>query len=404
MSNTFDIIIIGGGMVGASLACALGDSRLKVAVVEGEATPLTWPRASYDIRVSAITRASQHFFENLGVWEAMRAERVAAYGEMRVWDATGTGSIHFDAAEIGEPDLGHIIENRVITKALVQRARAFDNVRWLFPAAPQRLLLRTNHAQLQLADGSELRAELLVGADGGRSWIRQQVGIHVHTQHYEQSALVTTVKTERYHNDTAWQRFLPTGPLAFLPLTEGHSSIVWSTTPEEAERLLELGDEAFTNELEKAFESRLGAITELGPRAVFPLKGQHAEHYVLPHLALIGDAAHTIHPLAGQGVNLGFADAATLAEVILEAHAANKPIGAYKTLRRYERSRRGDNQLMLDSMDAFKRLFSNETPLLRTARNLGLDLTDRLPAVKRLFMSQALGTGGEQATLMRETR
>lgn len=389
--KNFDVIIVGGGMVGASLACALGDSRLKVAVVEGEATPLTWSRESYDIRVSAITRASQRYLEQLGAWTSMCAERVAPYGEMHVWDATGTGSIHFDAADLGEPDLGHIIENRVITKALVQRARSFGNVRWLCPAVPRRLFLRSDCAQLQLDDGTELRAQLLVGADGGRSWVRQQAGIRVGTQHYEQSALVTIVRTEMHHQNTAWQRFLPTGPLAFLPLTEGHSSIVWSTTEEQAGRLLELDDDAFKSELATAFEARLGAITELGPRAVFPLQGRHAEHYVRPHLALIGDAAHTIHPLAGQGVNLGFADSAALAEVILEAHAANKAIGAFKTLRRYERNRRGDNQLMLDSMDAFKRLFSNDNAGLSTLRNLGLDLVDRAGPVKQFFAARAMG-------------
>ena len=378
-------------MVGASLACALGDSTLKIAVIEGEEAPLSWPPQGYDMRVSAITRASQRFLEQVGAWPAMCAERVAPYREMHVWDATGSGSIHFDAADVGEPDLGHIIENRVITKALVQRARSLGNVQWICPAVPRRLFLRSDCAQLQLDDGSELRAQLLVGADGGRSWVRQQAGIRVDTQHYQQSALVTTVKTERHHQHTAWQRFLPTGPLAFLPLTDGYSSIVWSTSPEEAERLLESNKDVFKAELEQAFDSRLGAITELGPRGVFPLKGRHAAHYVNAHLALIGDAAHTIHPLAGQGVNLGFADACALAEVILEAHAAKKAIGAFKTLRRYERNRRADNQLMLDSMDAFKRLFSNDNTGLSLLRNLGLDLVDRAGPVKQFFATRAMG-------------
>lgn len=391
MSENYDVIIVGGGMVGASLACALGDSTLKVAVIEGEETPPTWPKEGYDIRVSAITRASQRLLEQLGAWPDMCAERVAAYSEMHVWDATGSGSIHFDAADVGEPNLGHIIENRVITKALVQRALSHDNVHWLCPAVPRRLFLRLGCAQLQLDDGRELHAALVVGADGGRSWVRQQAGIRVHTQHYQQSALVTTVKTEQHHQYTAWQRFLPTGPLAFLPLTDGYSSIVWSTTPEEAERLLESDDQVFKTELAEAFGSRLGAIIELGPRGVFLLKGQHVTHYVNAHLALIGDAAHTIHPLAGQGVNLGFADAAALADVILTAHAAKQPIGAFKTLRRYERNRRGDNQLMLDSMGAFKRLFSNDHAGLSTLRNLGLDLVDRAGPVKQFFAARAMG-------------
>jgi 2-octaprenylphenol hydroxylase len=390
----YDVIIVGGGMVGASLACALADSTLSIAVVEGQEPLMDWPDDAYDIRVSAITRASQQLFQRLGAWQSMVALRVAPYEQMYVWDATGGGHIQFDAAELGEPDLGHIIENRVISRALVQRARAHDNVHYRCPAQPARLALRGQAAQLQLADGSRLQAPLLVGADGGRSWVRQQAGIELDVTHYEQTALVTTVKTARHHAHTAWQRFLPTGPLAFLPLTDGYSSIVWSTSAAEAERLLGLSEAEFKQELAEAFEQRLGEITELGERALFPLQGRHARHYVKPHLALVGDAAHTIHPLAGQGVNLGLADVAALACEVLAAHRAHKPIGSLKTLRRYERSRRGDNLLMLESMGAFKRLFSNANPGLSTLRNLGLDLVDRAGPLKHFFAARAMGLSG----------
>jgi 2-octaprenylphenol hydroxylase len=387
----YDIIIVGGGMVGSALACALADSTLRIAVIEGQEPNWDWDKDSYDMRVSAITRASQQLFQHLGVWEAMAAERVAPYEQMHVWDATGAGSIHFDAAEIGEADIGHIIENRVISKALMQKAQGFDNVDFLCPATPKKLLLRTTNASLLLEDGRHLQAELLVGADGGRSWVRSQAGIDVNVTNYGHTAVVTTVKTAEHHQDTAWQRFLPTGPLAFLPLTEGYSSIVWSTSPEEAARLLELDDHAFVKELEEAFESRLGAIESVGPRGAFPLKGQHAQHYVKPHLALIGDAAHTIHPLAGQGVNLGFADASALAEELLAAHQQHQDVGSYKTLRRFERARRGDNLLTLEAMGAFKQLFSNDTKLLSSLRNLGLSTVDGMPPLKHLFMRQAMG-------------
>ncbi|HFE31919.1 MAG TPA: 2-octaprenyl-3-methyl-6-methoxy-1,4-benzoquinol hydroxylase [Gammaproteobacteria bacterium] len=391
----YDILIIGGGMVGASLACTLADSTLSIAVIEGREPPADWPTDSFDIRVSAITRASENLFRRLGAWDAMAAMRVQPYEAMEVWDATGSGHIHFDAAELGEPNLGHIIENRVITRALLNRLRSHHNIDYRCPASPKRLLLRSDHAQLQLDDGSLLQTSLVIGADGAHSWLRQQAGIEVQERHYQQTAVVTTVQTERRHQDTAWQRFLPTGPLAFLPLPEGRSSIVWSTGAEEAERLLALDEADFMAELGEAFEHRLGAVTAVGPRAAFPLKGRHAKAYVRPHLALVGDAAHTIHPLAGQGVNLGLADVEELAAVVLDAHRARRAIGSFKTLRRYERARRGDNLLMLDAMGAFKALFSNDTPGLRELRNLGLDLADHAGPLKNLIVARAMGLGSQ---------
>jgi len=388
----YDVIIVGGGMVGTALACALGDSPLSVALIETREPNYNWPTDSFDLRVSAITRASQLFLEKLNVWQTIQNERAFAYHDMHVWDAGGDGSIHFDCAEIGEANLGHIIENRVINKSLALRIQQFDNITVHCPATPAKLQIDANPAQLELDDGTQLETELFVGADGGRSWVRQQAGISVSTRDYQQTAVATNVRTELPHQHTAWQRFLATGPLAFLPLAENNiSSIVWSTTAAEAERLCALDETDFNAELEVAFESKLGKILSTGPRASFPIKGQHADHYVKPHLALIGDAAHTIHPLAGQGVNLGFADAHCLADTVLTAHAANKSIGSLKTLRRFERSRRGDNLLMLEAMGIFKQLFSNNTPGLRELRNAGLKLTDSTSAIKHFFMSKALG-------------
>jgi 2-octaprenylphenol hydroxylase len=311
---------------------------------------------------------------------------------MHVWDAGGDGSIHFDCAEIGEANLGHIIENRIINKALTLHAQQFENVTVYCPNRPSTLQINAYSTQLELDDGTQLETELLVGADGGQSWVRQQADITTSARDYQQTAVVTNVTTELSHQHTAWQRFLATGPLAFLPLANNNiSSIVWSTTAEEAERLNELTEDDFNAECETAFESKLGKILHSGPRASFPIKGQHASHYVKPHLALIGDAAHTIHPLAGQGVNLGFADAQCLADTILTAHANQKPIGSFKTLRRYERARRGDNLLMLEAMGVFKQLFSNDTPGLRELRSAGLNLTDRVTPLKHFFMTKALG-------------
>ena len=387
----YDVIVVGAGMVGAALALALGRQELKVALVDAHAPQLEWPQDDYDIRVSAITRASQHLFESLGAWPLMQAERISPYRDMHVWDAGGDGVIHFDSADIGEPDLGHIIENRVIVKGLHTCLAAQQNVTPFWPVQPKAMTLSEAEASLLLTDGTELTARLLVGADGARSWIRKQAGISVKGWDYDQVALVTWVKPELFHQETAWQRFLSTGPLAFLPLTEGYCSIVWSTAPEHAAQLQAMEADRFAQELQAAFENKLGVIESVGPRAMFPLRSFETQNYILPRLALVGDAAHTIHPLAGQGVNLGLADMASLLQVVTAAQQQQRDIGTEKTLRRYERWRRADNRSMLIAMDGFKRLFSTDQSGLRWVRNLGLKLTDQALPLKRLIMQQALG-------------
>jgi 2-octaprenylphenol hydroxylase len=389
--HQFDVIIVGAGMVGAALALALGRHDFKVALVDAHAPQLEWPQEGYDIRVSAITRASQQVFESLDAWSVMQAERISPYRDMHVWDAGGDGVIHFDSAEIGEPDLGHIIENRVIIKGLHHRLAEQKNITAFWPRRSTKLELNVSQTRLTLEDGTELQARLLVGADGARSWVRQQAGISVKGWDYDQVALVTWVKPEMFHQETAWQRFLATGPLAFLPLTEGYCSIVWSTSPAHAAQLQAMDPDRFAQELQAAFENKLGAIEAVGPRAMFPLRSFETQHYILPRLALVGDAAHTIHPLAGQGVNLGLADMASLVQVLTEAQQQQRDIGSEKILRRYERWRRADNRSMLLAMDGFKRLFSTDQSLLRWVRNLGLNLTDRSLPIKRLIMHQALG-------------
>jgi len=389
--HQFDVIVVGAGMVGTALALALGRHDFKVALVDARAPQLEWPQDGYDIRVSAITRASQQVFESLDAWSVMQAERISPYRDMHVWDAGGDGVIHFDSAEIGEADLGHIIENRVIIKGLHQRLAEQKNITAFWPRQSTKLDLNASQARLFLEDGTELQARLLVGADGARSWVRQQAGICVKGWDYDQVALVTWVKPEMFHQETAWQRFLATGPLAFLPLTEGYCSIVWSTSPAHAAQLQAMEPDRFAQELQAAFENKLGAIEAVGPRAMFPLRSFETQHYILPRLALVGDAAHTIHPLAGQGVNLGLADMASLVQVLIEAQQQQRDIGSEKILRRYERWRRADNRSMLLAMDGFKRLFSTDQSLLRWVRNLGLNLTDRSLPIKRLIMHQALG-------------
>lgn len=390
-TKEYDVIIAGAGMVGATLACALAKSNLRIVLLDARCPEVEWPDEGYDIRVSAITRASQNLLQDLQVWPFIEAQRLSPYREMQVWDASGNGHVHFDSAELGEPDLGHIIENRVIVKALHQRLAELDNVSLLCPVEMKKLEMGEDRVRLMLADGSLIQGKLIVAADGGRSWVRTQAGIGIHGWEYDQSALVTWVKTEKYHKETAWQRFQPDGPLAFLPLTEGYSSIVWSTSHEHAKALAARDEAAFAEALAESFGHRLGAIENVGPRAVFPLRYFETLHYIQPRLALVGDAAHMMHPLAGQGVNLGMADAASLAEVLRDAHSKQRDLGSYHVLRRYERWRRADNRAMLFSMDSFKLLFSSRSQLIQWLRNTGLNMTDRITPLKHAFMQRALG-------------
>lgn len=388
-------------MVGACMAAALAHTPLRIALVENRVFSETWSNDHYDLRVSAISRASQHIFSALGAWDTMVAERVSPYSAMHVWDAGGKGEIHFDSADIGEATLGHIIENRVILKGLLHAVHGHDNIQLICPASPRELTQHPGHVSLYLDNGDVLQGKLLIGADGGNSWVRIRAGISTKDFDYQQQAVVTTVKTALHHQDTAWQRFLPKGPLAFLPLPEGYSSIVWSTSTPHAEQLLTMDDDSFKQALRQGIDNRLGEIISVDGRAAFALKSRHAHDYVKPRMALIGDAAHTIHPLAGQGVNLGFADAASLAEVLCDALAAGKDIGQTAVLRRYERWRKGNNLAMLSAMSGFKHLFGNELPVISQARNLGLNLTNRITPVKNLLIRYAMGLNGDLPRLAR---
>lgn len=396
----YDVLIIGGGMVGATLACALAEQPLQVGLIDPAAQPATVPTDTFDLRVSAITRASQRVFMALGVWDTMTSRRVSPFREMHVWESE-RHALHFDSADLSEPYLGHIIENSVITASLYERLTQQDNLRLWLGQSCQRLERSDDTWRVHLADGTHISADLLVGADGSRSWLRQQLGITVRGWDYAQAALVTYVKTQQSHQETAWQRFLPQGPLAFLPLTDGYSSIVWSTAPEHAAQLCQLEAAQFAQELESAFESRLGAITEVGPRATFPLRFLMAEQYVQHGMALVGDAAHTIHPLAGQGVNLGLLDAAALAEVISAATVARRDIASLQTLRRYERWRKAENMSMLVMVDQLQRLYGLQQPAWRWLRDTGMGLINSLAPVKHELIEHAMGNRGDLPRLAR---
>jgi 2-octaprenylphenol hydroxylase len=395
----YDVIIVGGGMVGAALACALAEQHRSVAIIEAfEPEPYS-PGDDFELRVSAISRASQQVFENLDVWPLIMQRRMAAYDRMVVWDEGTAGIIHFDAADIAEPNLGHIIENRIIQTALLEKIAVLDDVDLLCPERVEKIGYHEDRVVVDLESGVQLESALLVGADGARSQVRQGAGIgHSVVRDYGQKAIVCVARTENPHEYTAWQRFLDTGPLAFLPLPDVHySSIVWSADSDYADELMALSDEDFMARMGMAFEYRLGGVTWTSERAAFPLRGTQAEHYVLPRLALVGDAAHTIHPLAGQGVNLGLLDAAALAEAL----EGERDPGRLLTLRRYERARRGENTIMMHSMEGFQRLFGSQLPVVSMLRGMGLSLVDRTPMLKQQFMYQALGVTGERPVLAR---
>lgn len=388
-SVSFDIVIVGGGMVGAALAAALKDAPLSVALIEGQApTPLD--NLPPDLRVSAISRASQQLLERVDVWSAL-VDRACPFRHMHVWDAGGTGSTHFDATEIGEPDLGHIVENRRIQHALWRQLEQQRNLRLLCPARLTHLSNTSAAAQLHLDDGTELMARLAVGADGGRSRVRELAGIATTGWGYGQKTIVGNVQTSRPHRNTAWQRFLPSGPVAFLPLYDGSCSIAWHTRSAEADRLMALDDDAFCAAYTRATGQALGRVESIGPRGCFPLHRRHAVNYHRGRMVLIGDAAHTVHPLAGQGANLGFLDAATLGRLLCEAAQDRQDIAAQKLLQTYEHRRRPHNASIMRAMDLFAGLFALESAPVRWARSLGMDVADHSGPLKSWVMRYAMG-------------
>lgn len=400
MTSHYDLIIVGGGMVGLTLACALGQQQFKVAVIEARQPEDVNPADDYELRVSAINKSSQKILQHVNAWAGILKHRACAYQHMHVWDATGDGNIHFDAADLGVDSLGHIIENKVIQYALYEQCLTLPAVDCLCPQKIEAIDYAETQSTVTLVDGRVLCARLLVGADGANSNVREAAKINVSKSAYEQKAIVATVKSSLSHQSTAWQRFLPSGPLAFLPLNDevwgkGTCSIVWSANNERADELMEMDDILFIKTLQNEFESTLGRIEKISQRADFPLMQRHASEYVKTGVALVGDAAHTIHPLAGQGVNLGLLDAAALAEVILRARSQGKNIASLITLRRYERWRRADNSLMMASMSGFKKLFSNEQTELSLIRNTGLDFINQLAPVKYKLMRRAMGLDGD---------
>lgn len=392
MTKQFDIIILGGGLVGLSCANLCANSGLLVAIIEAKKPTLQWSTETIDNRCSAISKGSQQIFEKMHVWDAIIDMRVSPYQHMTVWDSISSGNIEFDAAEVAENDLGFIIENRVMIKALWEKAKTQPNIHIYSPAKPQQYRIDDKEITLTLEDNTILKAKLLIGADGGQSWLREKAKLDTVKRSYQQTALVATVTTEATHQKTAWQRFLPEGPLAFLPLSEPHtSSIVWTSTEEKVQSYLTMPDQEFCDTLAHHFDYRLGKVLSTSERFSFPLSMIYAKQMVAERIALIGDAAHVIHPLAGQGVNLGLADAKALAEVLSYAKQHDYDIGHYLVLRKYERARRGSVLTMLAAMEFFKRTFGSSNSILAGLRSYGLNLVNKNSFLKRQIIFKAMG-------------
>ena len=398
MKDSFDIVIVGAGMVGLTIAGLLAKSdqkdRMSVTVIDSAVRPSFDPRSDVALRVSAISPGSAEILAKTGAWQTISASRTCAYHDMRVWDARsaadGAETLRFEAAEFAMPQLGFIIENILVQTALLAELEQTD-ARVSFDTSIQTVTARDHGVAIKLADGRNRRADLLIGADGARSFVRKEAGIDVSVRAHEQKAFVTHLQPEKSHRYTAWQRFLPEGPIGILPLSDGRISIVWSTTADIADRAMALSDEDLSAAVSEASDEVLGRLTVAGPRGAFPLVSQHADRYVTQGLALVGDAAHSIHPLAGQGANLGIADAAELAEVVCNALAAEEYPGDVPVLRRYERARKGANRTMLHFMDGLNRLFSNDSEALSRLRGMGMYLFNHSGPVREFAVRHALG-------------
>lgn len=393
-----EVIIVGAGMVGSALAAALKHSGLDVLLLDGgELQPAAFtPADAFEPRVSALSAASQNVLVNLGAWDGIIARRASPYRHMQVWDGSGTGQIHFSATSVQAEVLGHIVENRIVQDALLEQLQ--DGSVHLLPNARLSMLRRSGSGWLlTLEDGSTLRTPLLIGADGANSSVRKLAGCATREWDYRHHAVVTSVRTELPHQLTCWQRFTDEGPLAFLPLQhadgENWCSIVWSLPPERAHAVLQLDDKDFNRQLTAALEGRLGQVLHSDRRFAVPLRQRHAKRYVEPGLALLGDAAHVIHPLAGQGVNLGFLDVAELAQVLLKALQRGEELASLQVLSRYERRRMPHNLSMMAAMQGFQELFQADALPLRWLRNVGLRQVDSMHEAKALFVRQALGLG-----------
>lgn len=397
-----ELVVVGGGLVGLTLGIACADAGLAVAVVDRE-TPARMAEAAFDGRASAIAYGSQQALAAIGLWAKVAGE-AEPIREIRVADAGAPLFLHYDHRELGAEPLGYIVENPVLRRALFARTRELPVLHHLAPLAVSDVERASAGARVRLTDGRVLGARLVVAADGKTSPLRAAAGIRTVEWSYPQTGIVTTVRHERPHRGVAVEHFLPAGPFAILPMTGNRSSIVWTERAALAPRLMALAPPEFAAELGRRFGDFLGALAPVGPRWSYPLAFLHAERYADERLALVGDAAHVIHPIAGQGLNLGLRDVAALAEVLIDARRLGLDIGDRAILERYERWRRLDNWTLAAVTDVLNRLFSNAVPPVKLARDLGLGFVDRMPLAKRFLMRHAMGVVGDLPRLVRGER
>ncbi|MGP1924380.1 MAG: FAD-dependent 2-octaprenylphenol hydroxylase [Arsenophonus sp. NEOnobi-MAG3] len=389
----FDVVIVGGGMVGLALACGLHGCGMRIAVIEHSSLQDQFdPQEAPSLRVSAINAASQKLFDYLGVWQTIVQKRVGSYQKIEVWEQDSFGRIQFDAKDYYLPGLGYIIENLIIRGSLWQQAQSSTDITLLTDNILKKVGFGENEVFMTFDNEQMLTARLVVGADGTNSWVRQKADIPFSFWDYEHTALVATIRTEMPHIHTARQSFHKDSILAFLPLHDPHlCSIVWSLPAMQARRRLNLEISAFEKELSVALDMRLGFCQLITERQIFPLIGQYARNFASQRIALLGDAAHTIHPLAGQGVNLAFMDVAELIGQLVRLNNEGKDIGKYLYLQSYERKRKHSALLMLASMQVFRQLFDGNNPIKKIVRDVGLQLANRLPGIKPQLLSYALG-------------
>jgi len=398
MMQSYDVTIVGGGMVGLTLAKCLAKSHLSIAIIEANETMAL--SDTPESRVSAISFASKTLFDNLGIWPLLKAQRITPYHTMQVWEKDSFGKIDFDAKQVDQKDLGYIVENKNLQQALQQSVQQQQNVTFFCPDSLQSMAIGEGEAWLTLNSGKQLTSKLVVAADGANSWVRTQLNIPLTQWDYEHHAIVATIKTVENHQACARQIFTPQGPLAFLPLYQQHlSSIVWSLPPEKAKALLALDDQTFNQHLSRTFDNCLGPCEVQGQRQSIALSMRYARDFAKHRVALIGDAAHTIHPLAGQGVNLGLLDAACLGQELIKHTVLGNDIGLYPHLRHFERWRKAEAIQMIASMEGLKQLFNGANPVQKLVRDVALLMASNIAPLKKQFIKQAMGLNGDRPDL-----
>jgi len=378
MNNT--ITIVGGGIVGLTLAAVLAKNNFSVSLIESKMPELTWGKNNFTARVSAIHLTSSKLFHYLEVPELFNNS--APLYSMLIWDHTQNAHLHFDSRDVNEKQMGFIIENRAIIKLLWKKLMHDERVEILCPHTPDETIFKKN--------------ALIIGADGAHSWVREQMPITMHERSYQQKAIIAVIESEKTHNHCAYQKFLSTGPVALLPLVNSHhAALVWSADNAISDELMQKSDEAFSSALTTALDFKLGKLKSISSRSQFPLTMRHAEEYASENFALVGDAAHTIHPLAGLGVNLGLMDVACLAQVLIDARANKKSFGDLRTLRRYTRWRKAENSPVIYAMRGLQEVFAIDDNTFNLVRSFGVNTIDQCTPIKNQLMKIAMGQSDE---------